>query len=797
MSKKIEKRIVASALLCSMAAYSLPVFGYTKEESVYTKLDSDGNAYKTTVSEHLKNTDNSELLKDMSDLLNIENVGGDEEFEKNDNSLTWKTKGEDIYYEGTTEKELPIETKISYSLDGVETSKEDIVGKEGKVKITIQFTNKEERKVNINGTTETMYVPFVVGIGTVIDNENNKNIEITNGKVINNGNKTMVIGIAMPGMQESLDISKGTLEIPESVEIKMDAKNFEMNEMYCFATPKIIDEEDIEIFDNLDEIYGMADELKDASTQLVDGSKQLADGAEVLNNGTNQLSDALNEKITAYENAKAKYTSTSQREAIKQKIVAIVNQKLQAMMPEIEAAAEKEAQTVISNHKSELENSTVEVAMKLTSGAVQSKLSEIEKNGLGLTDEQYKQLANSIEKDLETALNNVEKNKTSQTLLNNIKEALINEVKESVAKSTTNAVGKTLSSKIEKSKTAINSGAMDSTLSSSMTKEQQAQVNNLVTALTSVYMSKGLDAATAQAKAKEDVFALMRGTASATLDIASGMVKDEATNISNQVVDSTISDIEKMSTSNETLNKAIEEYKNSIITAIAKTVGSQDEAVINATIDSIKTAIINEVEKEIKSDAILNAYSKKAMAEVNLTIDSVATSTAKELASTYTQTLANEIANNMVKDALSGELSTNQIDEALSEYEETINNKLNEVDNGVASLKEALNELTNGTEQLSKGASGLSEGMSKFDQEGIEKIYNYVNGDVKDLQTRVEKLQDLANEYNTFTMADGSATSSVKFIMMIDKLGQDTVKKEDAVIQDSNSQTVTKEKQEN
>lgn len=797
MSKKIEKRIVASALLCSMAAYSLPVFGYTKEESVYTKLDSDGNAYKTTVSEHLKNTDNSELLKDMSDLLNIENVGGDEEFEKNDNSLTWKTKGEDIYYEGTTEKELPIETKISYSLDGVETSKEDIVGKEGKVKITIQFTNKEERKVNINGTTETMYVPFVVGIGTVIDNENNKNIEITNGKVINNGNKTMVIGIAMPGMQESLDISKGTLEIPESVEIKMDAKNFEMNEMYCFATPKIIDEEDIEIFDNLDEIYGMADELKDASTQLVDGSKQLADGAEALNNGTNQLSDALNEKITAYENAKAKYTSTSQREAIKQKIVAIVNQKLQAMMPEIEAAAEKEAQTVISNHKSELENSTVEVAMKLTSGAVQSKLSEIEKNGLGLTDEQYKQLANSIEKDLETALNNVEKNKTSQTLLNNIKEALINEVKESVAKSTTNAVGKTLSSKIEKSKTAINSGAMDSTLSSSMTKEQQAQVNNLVTALTLVYMSKGLDAATAQAKAKEDVFALMRGTASATLDIASGMVKDEATNISNQVVDSTISDIEKMSTSNETLNKAIEEYKNSIITAIAKTVGSQDEAVINATIDSIKTAIINEVEKEIKSDAILNAYSKKAMAEVNLTIDSVATSTAKELASTYTQTLANEIANNMVKDALSGELSTNQIDEALSEYEETINNKLNEVDNGVASLKEALNELTNGTEQLSKGASGLSEGMSKFDQEGIEKIYNYVNGDVKDLQTRVEKLQDLANEYNTFTMADGSATSSVKFIMMIDKLGQDTVKKEDAVIQDSNSQTVTKEKQEN
>ena len=188
--KKIGTKLISSTLLFSILAYSaLPVMAYTKEESVYSKLDSNGMVYQTTVSNHLKNTEKSELLKDISDLMNIENVSGDQEFSEENGKLIWKAEGEDIYYQGNSNKELPIECKITYKLNGEEISKEDIIGKSGVVKIKFEFTNKEQREVLINGKMQTMYVPFVVGMGTVIDNENNKNIDITNGKAIDNGNK--------------------------------------------------------------------------------------------------------------------------------------------------------------------------------------------------------------------------------------------------------------------------------------------------------------------------------------------------------------------------------------------------------------------------------------------------------------------------------------------------------------------------------------------------------------------------------------------------------------------------------
>ena len=103
--KKIGTKLISSTLLFSILAYSaLPVMAYTKEESVYSKLDSNGMVYQTTVSNHLKNTEKSELLKDISDLMNIENVSGDQEFSEENGKLIWKAEGEDIYYQGNSNK---------------------------------------------------------------------------------------------------------------------------------------------------------------------------------------------------------------------------------------------------------------------------------------------------------------------------------------------------------------------------------------------------------------------------------------------------------------------------------------------------------------------------------------------------------------------------------------------------------------------------------------------------------------------------------------------------------------------
>ena len=114
-----------------------------------------------------------------------------------------------------------------------------------------------------------MYTPFVVVAGTLIDSSKNTNVEISNGKLLENGSKTVAIGMALPGLQDSLKISNDKVEIPSSIEISMDATDFEMNNIMSYATPKLVSEADLSMFDNLDEIYAKANELQDASNQLV------------------------------------------------------------------------------------------------------------------------------------------------------------------------------------------------------------------------------------------------------------------------------------------------------------------------------------------------------------------------------------------------------------------------------------------------------------------------------------------------------------------------------------------------
>ena len=198
MNKKIISKITAGILFGTVLTYTSPIFAYTKDETVYTKLDSNGNSYSTIVNNHIKNDEKATIINDITDLLNIENVGNDENPTTDGNKVAWKSEGEDIYYQGNTNKELPIECKIKYELNGEEIEKENIAGKSGEIKITIEYLNKDKHVVSVNGRNVTMYTPFVVVCGTIVDNSNNKSIEIKNGKAIDNGDKTTLIGISVP-----------------------------------------------------------------------------------------------------------------------------------------------------------------------------------------------------------------------------------------------------------------------------------------------------------------------------------------------------------------------------------------------------------------------------------------------------------------------------------------------------------------------------------------------------------------------------------------------------------------------
>lgn len=308
MNNKILKKVISVIILCSMLTYTIPVFAYTKDETVYTKIDKNGGNYKTIVSTHILNSDNLELIEDITDLKNIENTNGEEEYTQNGNSIIWKSNGKDIYYQGEAEKQLPIMCKVSYKLNGEDILPDDIIGKTGKVEIKLEYTNNEKRIVKLNGKNVEMYVPFVAIAGTIINNENNKNIQITNGKIIDDGSKTMVMGIAMPGMQESLGLKKDEVNIPSEIIIKMDTTDFEQNNIITYVTPKVLEEEDIKIFDKLDEIYSKVNTIRSSSKQIEEGADTLKEGTNTYSQKSKEFNNAMNKVSDGVSTVNSNYS---------------------------------------------------------------------------------------------------------------------------------------------------------------------------------------------------------------------------------------------------------------------------------------------------------------------------------------------------------------------------------------------------------------------------------------------------------------------------------------------------------
>lgn len=292
--KNLIKKITATTLVIGQIFLaSSNILAVTKEETVYSKLDTNGKSYQTVVSDHIKNTEYLEEIKDLSDLLEIENLSEDNTYTQNGNVIVWNAKGKDIYYNGKSEKELPIEVKMTYTLDGKEISPEELSGKSGKLNIKIEYTNKAKHYVEIDGQYVEMYTPFVIFAGTYFKNETVQNVKVTTGKAVDDGSKTIVIGMALPGLQTSLGLDKDTFEIPENIEIEMDVTNYEQSSIITFVTPKIIDKEDFNILDELDTLYSSVDTLQSSMDQIEEGAKTLSEGTALYSENYNTFNSAI------------------------------------------------------------------------------------------------------------------------------------------------------------------------------------------------------------------------------------------------------------------------------------------------------------------------------------------------------------------------------------------------------------------------------------------------------------------------------------------------------------------------
>ncbi|MCR5719932.1 MAG: hypothetical protein K6F84_05150, partial [Lachnospiraceae bacterium] len=285
-----------------------------KQETVYVKTNPNGVVDSVVVSNWLKNVDNTTQLVDSSDLTDITNVKGDETYKiDEDGNYVWETTGEDIYYQGTTDKALPVDVNISYKLNGEPIAADELAGKNGHVEIDISYKNNCKNTVLINDKEETIYTPFAVVSGMMLDEDKFSNIKVSNGTVISDGKRNIVVGMAFPGLIESLNGEKieskdliqtieDKINIPVGVTIEADASDFESGMILTMISSDVIESLGLDGIDSFDttmiqdsvkEFADAGQELEDGTGKLEDGAKSLADGTKDFSSGTTKLHDGV------------------------------------------------------------------------------------------------------------------------------------------------------------------------------------------------------------------------------------------------------------------------------------------------------------------------------------------------------------------------------------------------------------------------------------------------------------------------------------------------------------------------
>lgn len=342
MKNKLSKRVMAGSMVAVLAAVGAGTYGFEqksmsevkaeeedtetlkeaaetvlgdtttesngetyKDESVYVNADASGKVKKTTVTEWLKNTEKGSV-DDETVLEDVENVKGNEKYkEESDDSIVWESKGKDIYYQGTTDEELPVNMSITYKLDGKEISPKDLAGKSGKLEMTINYENKSKQNVDVDGQQTEMYTPFTLATAMMLPTDEYTNVTIDNGKIVSDGDKNIVVGVAFPGLSEDLGLDSSNLDvdIPSSVTITADVTDVSVGATYTMASANLLDSIGLDDVDSFDDLDDSINKLEDATNQLVDGSKELAEGTNTLNGKSGELIsgvDKLADGVTAY-----------------------------------------------------------------------------------------------------------------------------------------------------------------------------------------------------------------------------------------------------------------------------------------------------------------------------------------------------------------------------------------------------------------------------------------------------------------------------------------------------------------
>lgn len=637
-----------------------------KDETVYVLASADGTAEKIIVSDWLKNSLNSSEIPDVTELSDIVNIKGSE-------ALTdgkWNADG-DIYYTGTLQKELPVEMNISYTLDGKTVSPEEIKGKSGIVTVRYSYKNNQRETVKAGGETKEMYVPFAVLTGVILDNDNFRNVEVTNAKLLNDGDRTIIAGYALPGMQENLGIDKEKLEIPDYFEITAEVSGFEMSETVTVITNELFNEAEIDdktdisgldslneltdavnqLCDGSDKLYDGLSELLEKSGVLIEGIDKLAEGAEALKNGVSDLADGSAQLKDGTDELAQGLDTLKENSAA-----------LSAGSKQVFDALLKTANTQLKAAGLDVPYLTAENYSEVLKGVLNNL---DEGNVTAMARQQVEQAVRARESEIRAAVEEA------------VKAEAMPKVEAAVKESITEQVLSALQLTSEEYEQGVRAGVIS--------VEQQEQINAAVeTQMSSDTAGQAIaQNLNAQMQSEE-----IKGIIAAKTEEQIGLMIEE--NMKSDEVISKISAAGSGKASIEELLAQLDSY-NEFYTGLNAYTAGVDQAAAGA--DKLKDGAF-----------------------------------------------------------------------ALNSGADRLNGGTARLYEGIMTLKDSAPALIDGITQLKDGSKELSDGMHKFKEEGVQKIIDAVDGDLKGLLDNLNASKEASEKYNTFSGLHESMNGQVKFI---------------------------------
>lgn len=771
-----------------------------KDENVYLISDANGNVNKTIVVDHLKNKDKRDTLEDASNLSDIENVKGKQKFTQSGDKLTWQAGGKDIYYQGTATAEPPVTQKVTYYLDGKEISPEDLAGKSGKVKIRFDYTNTTSYTETVNGEKQTVSVPFAAITGLVLG-DGFENIEVTNGKAEVSDSSSVVLGYALPGLKDSLGIKDGDLDgdvnIPEYMEMTADVKNFSMPAAMTF----VVNASDYVSTDGIDtsDLDDMINDLKDASTQLQDGSKTLAEGTDTLSDGLSTLQsklgtfasgvgtlqsglktytdgvstlsgglNTLNSNVPTLSNGITTLNSSAKSlndgvallnatvsakftDSEKQTLLDQVHSTLESQKSEIEkqaqttvasqkTAIQKQAQSAVDAQKTDIQNQA--------QSTVAAQKEDIEKKAQAAVDDQKEQIKSA-------ATEKVKKQETA------IKQQAESAVEQEFTSEKTNYITNEAKKQLESIKPVIVSGVKAQFV------QQMAEINSAITdydsAKTFYDQNVGMKDGAAEACVNEQIDTIINNLAGSVASTAKDASKIAAGEAAYTAASQTAGEAAYTGASlaagtaaytaaRQTAGEAAYAGASLAATTAAYTGASQaaTTAAYTGAVSGAEQATITSAE-QTKATVAASINQKQA--------NGYSLVTGMKALADGTQTLYNSVPTltSGIKQLVDGS-------NTLVANNAQLNSGASQLADGTNQIVSGVDQLTTGSKTLSEGAHTLADGMVQFNEEGINKILDAYNGDLKPFTNKLQAVIDAGEEYQTYSAIADGQTGSVKFI---------------------------------